>query len=102
MPMLVTGGSTDVNGKLFGGLVSTVLVATPVVVDARGMSFLTVVTGATGTATISRVNTDTAIADSALAHANVACGVASRTVVAVDWPFYRITAAVLSCDVACV
>lgn len=102
MPTLTPAGRNDQDAKMWTNVVQSVPAGQFFVVDARGMTTLTVITTATGTATISRVDSDTAGADSADTAGNATCATGTRTTVVVDWPFYRIGAATTACRVACV
>lgn len=62
------------------------------VIDTRGMTALTVVTSAASSATISRVDSATAGSNSGDTAANHTVTPGSRSVLTVDWPFFRITA----------
>ena len=102
MPNLVNFPPNDTLVKQFGNIVAVVGAGTSRVVDARGMNQLTVITGAASSATVSRVDVDTAGADSGDTAANVSVSTAARLSVTVDWGFYRVTASGGSVRVACV
>lgn len=69
------------------------------VFDAIGLAKLTIETGAGCTATWSRVDTFNASAHTAQTGTQGASG---RTVIDIDWPFFRVSAAGGSCRVAMV
>lgn len=102
MPNLTLNSNNGDFAKVWANVPATIAAGASLVVDARGMNILSVITGATSTATIARVDSDGAVADSADAAANTSVTAATKTSVAVDWPFYRITAATASVRVACV
>jgi hypothetical protein len=102
MPSAVLGGFSDSFVKTFGNQVIVVGSGTSFVLDARGMSIVTVITGAASTATVSRVDSDGAVADSGDVAANQSVAIATRLNITVDWPFYRVTAATGSVRLACV
>jgi hypothetical protein len=93
--------AADPEQKLFATLPLVVASGGAAVVDARGMRQLTIITGA-GTATLSRVDSEGAAADAPEVAGNATVATGTRLVVAVDWPFYRITAAGGDARVACV
>ena len=88
--------------KTFGNIVAVVGAGTSRVIDARGMNVLTVISCASSTATVSRVDSDTAVADAAESAGNQSVSTATKLSITVDHPFYRITAATASVRVACV
>lgn len=63
------------------------------VIDARALRQLTVITGAGCTATVSRVDTPDAGAHTTGAENAFTVAATTKTTTAVDWPFYRISAA---------
>jgi hypothetical protein len=79
--------------KVFGAAVVALAASGAVVVDARGMSSLTVITAAGATATVSRVDSATAGAHTSGAENSFTVAASTRTVTAVDWPFYRVSVA---------
>lgn len=101
MPNLTQFPPNDYLVKQFGNITATVAAGASLVVDARGMQVISVIT-AGGTANVSRVDTDTAGADSGDTAANQSVSTATKLSITVDWPFYRITATTASCRVACV
>jgi hypothetical protein len=82
---------TDPTDKIFGVLPQPLVSGSAVVVDARGEATLTIITGAGCTATISRVDTDAAVANTTVGDFTVAASTLSQT--PVDWAYYRISAA---------
>ena len=79
--------------------VTTLADGEAVVKDALGLAKLTIETGAGCTATWSRVDTYNASAHTAQTATQGASG---RTVIDIDWPFFRVSAAGGSCRVAMV
>ena len=102
MPNMTLNANNGDYAKVWANVPATVAAGASLVVDARGMNILTVITGATSTATIARVDSDGASADTGDTAANTSVTTATRTSVAVHWPFYRITAATATVRVACV
>ena len=102
MPNLTANGNNSIDAKVFANLPKVLAAGASTVVDARGMTILTVITGATSTATVSRVDSDAAVSDAAETAGNASVSTATKLSVTVDHPFYRITAATASVRVACV
>lgn len=103
MPNLVNYPPNTVDVKTFGNIVKVLAAGQATVVDARGMSILSIDTEAASTATYSRVLTDTASADSTATAQNGTVAIATKLSIAVDFPFYRITAGGTgNVNVACV
>ncbi len=71
----------------------TLTAGTSIVLDLRGVGAITIITSAGATATISRVNSAAAVADSTDTAANQSFSANTRTKVGVDWPYFRVTAA---------
>ena len=82
----------DPQTKVFGATPRTLTSGTSIVLDARGMTTLTVVTPAGVTATVSRVDSLSAVADSTDTAANVTVPAATKQIITVDWSFFRVTA----------
>ncbi len=82
----------DRDEKTFAHTALTIASGASAVIDTRGMSAITVVTGAASSATISRVDSATAGSNSPDTAANQNVTPGSRSVVTVDWPFFRVTA----------
>lgn len=101
MPNLVNFPPNNFENKMWANIAVSVAPGGSVVVDARGMTVLSVLTGG-GTATLSRVDSDTAAGDAAETAGNASVAATTKLSVTVDWPFYRITAATAACRVACV
>ena len=83
----------DAATKHFGHTPRTLAAGTSAVIDTRNFSRITITTEAASTATVSRVNSVTAVANSAAVAQNFTVAAATRGVTAVDWPFFRVTAA---------
>jgi hypothetical protein len=62
-----------------------------VVVNARGFASLTIITGSGCTATISRVDSESAGANTGGA-SDQTVAATTKSVITVDWPFYRLSA----------
>lgn len=62
-------------------------------VDARGASNLTVISGSGATTTVSRVDSMAAAAHTTGTENQFTVAATTKTVTAVDWPFYRISVA---------
>lgn len=71
-----------------------------VVMDTRAMKNLTVITGVGCTATVSRVDTPNANAHTTGAENSFTVAATTKTVTAIDWPFYRVSAAGGPCRIA--
>ncbi len=82
----------DAQTTVFGTTTRTLTTGTSIVLDARGMSTLTVITSAGASATVSRVDTLSAAADSTDAAANFTVPAATKQQISVDWTFFRVTA----------
>lgn len=82
----------DRDQKTFAHTALSIASGASAVIDTRGMSAVTGVTGAASSATISRVDSATAGANSADTAANQNVSSGTRSVLTVDWPFFRITA----------
>lgn len=82
----------DKDEKTFAHTPLSIASGASAVIDTRGMSTITAVIGAATSATISHVNPSTAGSNSVDAAANQNVTPGSRSVVTVDWPFFRITA----------
>lgn len=102
MPNLTLHNNNTADAKLWANVPKVLAAGSSTVVDARGMSQLTVSTGATSTPTVSRVHSDTACADAAETAGNASVSTATRLSITVDHPFFWITAATASVRVACV
>lgn len=92
MPNPVNFLPSTIGAKNFANFVKVLASGLTTVVDARGMSLLTITTEAASTATYSRVLTATASVDSSPTAQNGAVDSATKVSFAVDFPFYRITA----------
>lgn len=73
-----------------------------VTLDARGARNITVITAVGATATFSRVDSPGATAHTTGSENQSSVVANTRTVTAVDWPFYRVSVAGGSCRVAVV
>ena len=101
MPNLVNYPPNTTDVKTFANIVAVVGAGASRVMDARGMNTISVITGG-GTATVSRVDSDTAGADAAETAGNQSVAATTKLTIAVDWAFYRITATTATCRVSCV
>lgn len=73
-----------------------------VVIDARGMKYITVITGSGATATVSRVDTPTASAHTTGTENSFTVAATTKTATAVDWPFWRVSVASGPCRIGLV
>ena len=88
MPNLVPYQPGTPEGKTYGNRVLVLATGQSSVVDARGMTALSIIPEALSGAVVSRVCSDTASTDSA----TTCIGTSAKLTVPVDFPFHRITA----------
>lgn len=88
--------------KVFGSVVTALAASEATVIDARGMSQLTIITGSGATATYSRVDTHSASAHTTGTQNGDTVAATTKLVIPVDWPFYRISVAGGTCRIGLV
>lgn len=86
--------------RVFRQKVYSLAAGEAVVIDARGLSTITVITGAGATATVSRVDDDGASAHTTGTENQFTVAATTRTATTIDWPFFRVSVSGGSCRVA--
>lgn len=79
--------------KIFNNEVRSLAAAASTVVDTRGMSRLTIITGTGATATVSRVDSANASSHTTGTENSQTVTANTKEVIDVDWPFYRVSSA---------